>query len=118
MKPCYRHSGLSATNPSFRAGRAFYLCTLLKLSQGHAAFHLLNRPEAEDHTFYASHGLGSRAVLTKSEAFKRQITEGTAANVKVCGCRPHDGGAAHTGAGVRKPPMEETAMGERMMPRS
>ncbi len=38
--------------------------------------------------------------------------------VKVFGCRPHDGGAAHTGAGVRKPPMEETAMGERMMPRS
>jgi hypothetical protein len=37
------------------------------------------------------------------------------ASVKVCGCRPHDGGAAHTGAGVRKPPMEETAMGERMM---
>jgi hypothetical protein len=35
--------------------------------------------------------------------------------VKVCGCRPHDGGAADTGAGVRKPPMEETAMGERMM---
>ena len=35
--------------------------------------------------------------------------------VKVCGRRPHDGGAAHTGAGVRKPPMEETAMGERMM---
>src|SRR5436309_3964521 len=33
----------------------------------------------------------------------------TAASVKVCGCRPHDGGAAHTGAGVRKPPMEETA---------
>jgi hypothetical protein len=29
--------------------------------------------------------------------------------VKVCGWRPHDGGAAHTGAGVRKPPMEETA---------
>src|SRR6266853_4651745 len=26
--------------------------------------------------------------------------------VKVFGCRPHDGGAAHTGAGVRKPPME------------
>ena len=39
--------------------------------------------------------------------------------VKVFGCRPHDGGAAHTGAGVRKPPMEETAMGERMVvPRS
>lgn len=29
--------------------------------------------------------------------------------MKVCGCRPHEGGAAHTGAGVRKPPMEETA---------
>jgi hypothetical protein len=28
--------------------------------------------------------------------------------VKVCGCRPHDGGAAHTGAGVRKPPMEDS----------
>jgi hypothetical protein len=27
----------------------------------------------------------------------------------VCGCRPHEGGAAHTGAGVRKPPKEETA---------
>ena len=34
-----------------------------------------------------------------------------AASVKVCGCRPYDGGAAHTWAGVRKPPMEETAMG-------
>ena len=32
-----------------------------------------------------------------------------AAIVKVFGCRPHDGSAAHTGAGVRKPPMEETA---------
>src|SRR5258705_7903453 len=31
--------------------------------------------------------------------------------VKVCGCRPHAGGAAHTGAGVRKPPREETAEG-------
>jgi hypothetical protein len=34
--------------------------------------------------------------------------------VKVCGCRPRDGGAAHTGAGVRKPPREETA-GRRAM---
>src|ERR1700738_335949 len=33
------------------------------------------------------------------------------ASVKVCGCRPHEGGAARTGAGVRKPPMEETAGG-------
>src|SRR5713226_10189730 len=33
----------------------------------------------------------------------------TSVVVKVCGCRPHEGGAARTGAGVRKPPMEETA---------
>ena len=32
-------------------------------------------------------------------------------SVKVFGCRPHDGGAAHSGAGVRKPPREETAEG-------
>ena len=38
---------------------------------------------------------------------------GMSAKVKVCGCRPHDGGAAQTGAGVRKPLMEETAGGER-----
>jgi len=31
--------------------------------------------------------------------------------VKVCGCRPYEGGAARTGAGVRKPPREETAGG-------
>jgi len=31
--------------------------------------------------------------------------------VKVCGCRSHDGGAAGTGVGVRKPPREETAGG-------
>src|ERR1700716_134435 len=37
---------------------------------------------------------------------KSAVTSGI---VKVCGCRPHDGGAAHTGAGVRKPPREETA---------
>jgi hypothetical protein len=29
--------------------------------------------------------------------------------VKVFGCRPHEGGAADSGAGVRKPPKEETA---------
>ena len=36
--------------------------------------------------------------------------------VKVCGWRPHDGGAVRTGAGVRKPPMAETAGGS-MRPR-
>src|ERR1700674_3754774 len=40
-----------------------------------------------------------------------QPPEPTSENVKVCGCRPHEGGAAHTGAGVRKPPKEETAGG-------
>ena len=30
-------------------------------------------------------------------------------NVKVFGCRPHESGAADPGAGVRKPPREETA---------
>src|SRR6266404_3061570 len=30
-------------------------------------------------------------------------------DVKVFGCRSHEGGAAHSGAGVRKPPREETA---------
>ena|ERR1700722_4883786 len=34
-----------------------------------------------------------------------------AASVKVCGWRPHEGGAADTGADVRKPPREETAEG-------
>jgi len=35
------------------------------------------------------------------------------ASVQVFGCRPHEGGAAHSGAGVRKPPREETAGGVR-----
>ena len=39
------------------------------------------------------------------------IANAMSAIVKVCGCRPHDGGAGHTGAGVRKPPREETAGG-------
>jgi len=69
---------------------------------------------------------GSRCTVRKTqpnpsaELRSRDITLGQ--NVRFCeGFRmpAHDGGAAHTGAGVRKPPMEETAMGERMMvPRS
>jgi hypothetical protein len=49
--------------------------------------------------------------------FGLRISYGSANSVEalrtglVCGCRPHEGGAAHTGAGVRKPPMEETAGG-------
>jgi len=42
---------------------------------------------------------------------KSDFGAGKTAFVKVCGCRPHEGGAARTGAGVRKPPMEETAGG-------
>jgi heme-degrading monooxygenase HmoA len=56
-----------------RAGRAFYLCTLLK-SNGCKLFHLLKGPEAEDHTLYASHTMWeNRAVFeawTKSETFR------------------------------------------------
>jgi hypothetical protein len=32
-------------------------------------------------------------------------------NILIYSARPHEGGAAHTGAGVRKPPREETAGG-------
>jgi hypothetical protein len=32
------------------------------------------------------------------------------ASVKTFGCRPRAGGAAHSGAGVRKPPREETVV--------
>ena len=35
----------------------------------------------------------------------------TSVVVKVFGCRPMMNGAAHSGAGVRKPPREETAGG-------
>ncbi len=31
----------------------------------------------------------------------------SSAYVKVCGCRPHDSGAAHIGAGVRKPSQQQ-----------
>jgi hypothetical protein len=40
-----------------------------------------------------------------------RLKRSMSASVKVCGCRTHDGGAANTGAGVRKPPREETAGG-------
>ena len=36
----------------------------------------------------------------------RRVTSGV---VKVFGCRRHDDGATHSGAGVGKPPREETA---------
>jgi hypothetical protein len=45
----------------------------------------------------------SEALTNGKAALSRSLLS---ASVKVCGCRPHDGGAAHTGAGVRKPPRE------------
>src|SRR3982074_210713 len=51
--------------------------------------------------------LGQGRMHRRSES-RNQLTSGS---VKVFGCRPPEGGAAHTGAGVRKPPMEETAGG-------
>jgi hypothetical protein len=47
---------------------------------------------------------------------KREIcTSGTVrdedGNILIYSARPHEGGAARTGAGVRKPPREETAGG-------
>jgi hypothetical protein len=59
---------------------------------------------------------GSRAFLlcgvcTSRHPVSRFFSRWMSEFVKVCGCRPHDGGAAHTGAGVRKPPKEETAGG-------
>jgi hypothetical protein len=47
----------------------------------------------------------------RQSSIRRMSGYGMTASVKVCGCRPHDGGAADTGAGVRKPPREETAGG-------
>jgi hypothetical protein len=52
-------------------------------------------------------GKGLRIVLIAVNS--RMGGYGMTANVKVFGCRPHEGGAAHSGAGVRKPPREETA---------
>jgi hypothetical protein len=46
----------------------------------------------------------SRNAVVRLRDYFAAVRE--SARVKVCGCRPHDGGAAYTGAGVRKPPME------------
>ena len=53
-----------------------------------------------------------RCLLTEPKQTSRRKAA-TSEFVKVFGCRPHEGGAAHTGAGVRKPPREETAGGAR-----
>jgi len=52
------------------------------------------------------------------KVFEPLADERMIAIVKVFGCRPCTDGAAGLAAGLRKPPREETAMGERMMPRS
>src|SRR5712672_4821328 len=51
-------------------------------------------------------GAQTRAITSDAS-----VGYGTTAHVKVCGSRPHEGGAARSGAGVRKPPREETAGG-------
>lgn len=65
-------------------------------------------------------GIGVRGVATDGfgvvgESSRRAGVTGTSvsAAVKVFGRRPCDGGVAYSRAGVRKPPKEETAMGER-----
>jgi hypothetical protein len=44
--------------------------------------------------------------ITKSQRCRLSASFIMSAIVKVCGWRPHGGGAAHAGAGVRKPPKE------------
>ena len=60
---------------------------------------------------------GLRQLLAEAGSRRTRVVFILAASmspvVKVFGCRPHEGGAAHTGAGVRKPPREETAGGAR-----
>jgi hypothetical protein len=51
-------------------------------------------------------GLSVPPTLLASADKVIESGQATSVPVKVCGCRPHDGGAAHTGAGVRKPPKE------------
>src|ERR1019366_3384688 len=61
------------------------------------------------------HVTASNGIVSSSPYTPRAIMRASpialvrVSNVKVCGWRPHDGGAAHTGVGVRKPPREETA---------
>ena len=59
-------------------------------------------------------GIEIRVLLTSDAGYnpyRVMSAPRMTASVKVCGCRPHEGGATHTGAGVRKPPKEETAGG-------
>src|SRR6202022_1312833 len=52
----------------------------------------------------------NRANLWPGAQFvSHRLVNAKTVSVKVFGCRPHDDGATHSGAGVRKPPREETA---------
>jgi hypothetical protein len=51
-------------------------------------------------------GLSVPPTLLASADKVIESGQATSVPVKVCGCRSHGGGAAHTGAGVRKPPKE------------
>ena len=59
----------------------------------------------------ARNGHGAMFELSLLSGAKRKSHFGSIGSefVKVFGCRPHEGGAARTGADVRKPPREETA---------
>ncbi len=55
------------------------------------------------------HQATSNLQLLDEQIFSERIASAISVFLKVCGWRPNEGGAAHAGAGVRKPPMEETA---------
>ena len=65
-------------------------------------------------------GIGPGDEVSKSDGAYKSLLDRRdkplavmSAFVKVFGCRPSDDGAIDSGAGVRKPPREETALGGR-----
>jgi hypothetical protein len=65
--------------------------------------------DVELRAFVASESDKFAKIIQDASIGELLLNARVAASVKVCGCRPHEGGAARTGAGVRKPPKEETA---------
>jgi hypothetical protein len=60
---------------------------------------------------FFGHLSSQRKCIAKGRVSSGSKASRTSGIVKVCGWRPHDGGGADTGAGVRKPPREESAGG-------
>jgi len=103
----FKMSDLNTALARVREGKVRYRAVLE--NQGQNGFEIRQwRPARCDfrrrvlrcHALYAGKGHGA---TLGDEDFR--VCEGF-------GCRPHDGGAAHRGAGVRKPPREETAGGD------